>query len=273
MAIGQTPSVVAITCGRGNKDAVLAVHLSEKGRVVQQLKLDDVFDPQNREQLVELLSNRKPDVVVIGGFTLETHPLRLGLKKILREMAGAAEPNQEDFDTSTGFRDAGNEALLENEIPLIYVHDAVARIYMNSTQSKEEHPSWPTNARYALALARYAQDPLKEYCNLGADVTAVHFNDWQRYVSGLANGEPFLHDLTALHVQVSPDKLLIHLERALVTVVNGVGVDIGSALGDPYLQKMLPFLAGMGPRKVERLLKGIQRAVSNKIRPSTRVSA
>jgi transcription elongation factor SPT6 len=61
---------------------------------------------------------------------------------------------------------------------------------------------------------------------------------------------------------VSPEKLLIHLERALVTVVNSVGVDIQSALGDAYLQKMLPFLAGMGPRKVERLLKGIQRAVS-----------
>jgi transcription elongation factor SPT6 len=187
---GQSPSAVAITCGRGHKDAVLVVHLSEKGRVLQQIKLDDVVDPQNREQLVELFSSRKPDVVVIGGFTLETHPLRLALRKILREVAGGVEPNPEEVDPF-GLRDPANEPPLENEIPLIYVHDAVARIYMNSKQSQEEHPSWPTNARYALALARYAQDPLKEYCNLGADVATVQLNDWQRYVScdATANAE------------------------------------------------------------------------------------
>jgi transcription elongation factor SPT6 len=61
---------------------------------------------------------------------------------------------------------------------------------------------------------------------------------------------------------VAPEKLLIHLERALVSVVNEVGVEINRAIGHTHVQKMLPFLSGLGPRKVERLLKGIQRAVS-----------
>lgn len=52
------------------------------------------------------------------------------------------------------------------------------------------------------------------------------------------------------------------LERALVNVVNAVGVDINQAVKDVYLQKVLPFVAGLGPRKAEALVKSIIRRVS-----------
>ncbi len=182
MAPGSLPSVLAVTCGRGYKDAVLAVQLDRNSRVAHQLKLDDITTANNREQLIELLQEHRPDVVVIGGFTLDTHLLRVELKKILRELAGGGGAN--DLDPFGDLRDTINDPPLEGEIPLVYVHDAVARIYMNSIQAQQEHPSWPNNARYALGLARYAQDPLNEYSALGADIVAVQYNEWQRYVRG-----------------------------------------------------------------------------------------
>jgi transcription elongation factor SPT6 len=39
------------------------------------------------------------------------------------------------------------------------------------------------------------------------------------------------------------------LERALVNIVNTVGVDINRAVSDPYHQLLLPYIAGIGPRK------------------------
>jgi len=51
------------------------------------------------------------------------------------------------------------------------------------------------------------------------------------------------------------------LERALVNVVNAVGVDINQAVRESYLQKLLPFVAGLGPRKAEALIRNITRNV------------
>ena len=62
--------------------------------------------------------------------------------------------------------------------------------------------------------------------------------------------------------QVSQERLLQCLERALVNVVNAVGVDINQAVKEPYLQKLLPFVAGLGPRKAEALIRNITRSVS-----------
>jgi transcription elongation factor SPT6 len=67
------------------------------------------------------------------------------------------------------------DVLSKRQIPLIYVHDDVARLYMNSARAIQENPGWPANSRYALGLARFTQDPLNEYCALGADLVAITY--------------------------------------------------------------------------------------------------
>lgn len=52
------------------------------------------------------------------------------------------------------------------------------------------------------------------------------------------------------------------LERALVDVVNKVGVDINRAANDDYYASMLPYVAGLGPRKAQVLIKKIAALVS-----------
>lgn len=51
------------------------------------------------------------------------------------------------------------------------------------------------------------------------------------------------------------------MERALVDVVNKVGVDINRAVNDPYYASLLPYVAGLGPRKAEAMVKKISQLV------------
>ena len=53
------------------------------------------------------------------------------------------------------------------------------------------------------------------------------------------------------------EKLLSALERALVDVVNKVGVDINRAASESYYSYLLPYVAGLGPRKAQALIKKI----------------
>jgi transcription elongation factor SPT6 len=43
----------------------------------------------------------------------------------------------------------------------------------------------------------------------------------------------------------------------MVDIVNLCGVDINEAMGDPYTANLLPYVAGLGPRKAQLLIKGI----------------
>lgn len=55
------------------------------------------------------------------------------------------------------------------------------------------------------------------------------------------------------------------LERALVDVVNKVGVDINRAANDEYYAALLPYVAGLGPRKAQVLIRKVAALVSIKV--------
>lgn len=52
------------------------------------------------------------------------------------------------------------------------------------------------------------------------------------------------------------------MESALVNAVNLVGVDINLAMRDPYYAVLLPYVAGLGPRKASGMIRRIGAAVS-----------
>jgi len=62
-------------------------------------------------------------------------------------------------------------------------------------------------------------------------------------------------------MQLPPDKLLTALERSLVSIVNEVGVDVNKVITDPYHRHLLQFVAGLGPRKAQAILKKIGQLV------------
>ena len=74
MKAGDTSSVLAISWGKGDpqKDAISIVFLDEAGRMREHTKVDNLYDSDNVDEFIDLLKRRKPDVVVIGGFSMAT---------------------------------------------------------------------------------------------------------------------------------------------------------------------------------------------------------
>jgi len=246
MQLGETASVLAVSWGKGDplKDAISVIFMDDGGRMREYIKIDNLGDSDNRDEFVDIIRRRKPDVIVVGGFSMATAKLSQRVKEIV---GGSQNPeiNTPAFD-----------------IPVIYVNDELARIYHVNARAKAEFNSLPPNARYCVGLARYAQSPLDEYAALGPDITAITFDDEQHLVS--------LHFTTSLNAdlmlcQVPKEKLLVALERALVDVTNKVGVDINRAVTDRYYQHLLPFVCGLGPRKAREMVTKIDSLVRRQL--------
>jgi len=120
---------------------------------------------------------------------------------------------------------------------VLYVNDEVARLFQNSKRGTEEFPDLAPLSRYCIALARYLQNPLMEYIAMGKDVVSIPVHKNQHLI-----GE---------------EKLYRALETAMVDIVNLCGVDINEAVRDSYIALALPFVAGLGPRKAQSVLRKI----------------
>ncbi|ORX33718.1 transcription elongation factor SPT6, partial [Kockovaella imperatae] len=245
---GETPSVLALTNGRGGiRDAVVAVLLDEEGNIHTQTKFDNLKDDDDKEAFVDLVKRQKPVVVVVGGLSVQAARLKDDIYAALRTLAMRESgevaptmdtyPNPDDFHLASADFDA---RLAPHMVPLTYVNDATARIVMVSDDTAKDYPNLPMNARYALGLARYAQNPLNAYCKLGRSIASVTFME--------------LHQKL-----ISQEKLLVHLERGLVNAVCYMGIEINSCIADAYQRAMLPFIAGLGPRKADALVNAVLR--------------
>jgi len=120
---------------------------------------------------------------------------------------------------------------------VLYVNDEVARFYQNSKRATEEFPDLESLARYCIALARFLQNPMMEYIAMGRDVISIPVHKNQNLV-----GE---------------EKLYRAFESAMVDIVNMCGVEINEAVRDAYKALALPFVAGLGPRKTQSVIKKI----------------
>ncbi|TFK42525.1 transcription elongation factor SPT6 [Crucibulum laeve] len=230
---GDTASVLAISWGKGDpqKDAITLVFVDEAGRMREHTKIDNLHDPEMLDEFIDLLKRRKPEVIVVGGFSMATLKLTNRVKDVLRGSTG-----QPQGENSWGSAPVSNEQAFD--IPVIYVNDDVARIYQHSKRAADEFGTLSPTAKYCVGLARYTQSPLNEFAALGPDITAIPFEEDDQHL-------------------IPKDKLLVALERALVDVTNKVGVDINRAVSDSYYQHLLPFVCGLGPRKAQVLVKKI----------------
>jgi transcription elongation factor SPT6 len=241
MKPGDSSSVLAMSWGKGDpqKDAISIVFLDEAGRMREQTKIDNLYDSDNLDEFIDLLKRRKPDVIVVGGFTMATLKLSQRVKEVLqgKHLQGQESSWQQTFD-----------------IPVIYVSDDVARIYQNNQRAAEEFTGFSLNAKYCVGLARYAQSPLNEYAALGRDIINIHLGDEIQF---LVSFILWIALCCSRAVKVSDEKLLTAFEHVLVDVTNKVGVDINRAVTDNYYQHLLPFVCGLGPRKAQALVKKI----------------
>ncbi|KAI2605890.1 transcription elongation factor Spt6 [Hypoxylon fragiforme] len=230
MVLGTTPRVLTLSNGMGDpaRDPISWVWVEEDGRVIEHGKFGNLArDEAQRNAFVEVVERRKPDVIGVSGFSTDTHRLVRDLESLVNEknLTGPEFPDPDSDDYRS--------ELLE----VVVVNDEVARLYKDSPRAQADHPTLSSNTRYCVALAKYLQNPMKEYAALGKDITSLLFNPCQHLLP--------------------QEKLLKHLETSMVDMVNLCGVDINEAVSDAYTANLLPYVAGLGPRKATSVIKAI----------------
>jgi transcription elongation factor SPT6 len=131
-----------------------------------------------------------------------------------------------------------NQSGEHNKMDMVVVNDETARLFKNSQRAQEEFRDHTEVMRYCIALARRLQNPVLEYAGLGRDLLAIRHDDLQHLVP--------------------EDILYYYLERAIISVVNDLGVDINVALQSPYQASVLQYVCGFGPRKSQSILKKLE---------------
>ncbi|OAV88590.1 hypothetical protein PTTG_01510 [Puccinia triticina 1-1 BBBD Race 1] len=231
---GEVPSVVAVSNGAGDpkRDSVFVIFLDRAGRFRDHMKLDNLRDSDPRQAFADLLKTRTPDVIVVGGFSASTYRLLGDVKMVSGELS---ERMKSEMQNAQG--QLTTEAASKLNFPVIVARDDTARLNQQGKRAEEEFGELPPLGRYCVALARYVQSPLNEYAAAASDLTAISFHADQQFLP--------------------KETLQLYLERALVNIVNAVGVDINRAVNDPYYQCLLQYVCGLGPRKAQKLIKSI----------------
>lgn len=237
MVLGTVPRVLALSNGAGNRgDAICWVYMEETGRVQENGKFTDLrlgnpekFIPEGKDvaAFIELVERRKPDVVAVSGWSVETRKLYKELQDLVESKALMGAP----------YEDQEEDRERQDPLDVIIVNDECARLYGLSKRAEIEHPALPPLTRYGVALARYMQHPIREYAALGKGITSISFDPNQHLVP--------------------EEKLLRYLDTSMVDMVNLVGVDINDAVHDSYTANLLPYVCGLGPRKAAQMLKVI----------------
>jgi transcription elongation factor SPT6 len=180
---GDTCSVLAVSWGKGDpqRDAITVVFLDEAGRLREHTKIDNLVDTELRDEFVDILKRRKPDVIVIGGFSMATAKLSQRVKEVVH--GGPITPATDNPNSGWQAEPTpiNSQAF---DIPVMYVADEVARIYQHSARAAEEFSALSPTAKYCVGLARYTQSPLNEYAALGADITAISFEEEDQLLVG-----------------------------------------------------------------------------------------
>ena len=229
---GTTPRVLALSNGPGDpaRDPVCWVWVEEDGRVLDHGKLGNLSrDEGARKEFAALVERHRPDVIGVSGWTTTT-------SKLVRDLESLVT----DFDLrGAEFQDPDPDVDDDRTEPLdvVVVEDETARLYKDSARAKADHPALNPIVRYCVGLARYMQDPLKEYAALGKDVISLAFHPCQKWLP--------------------QDRLAKYIEWAMVDMVNEVGVDLREAMTDTSVANLLPYIAGLGPRKATSMVKAI----------------
>ncbi|KAG1465468.1 hypothetical protein G6F46_001768 [Rhizopus delemar] len=215
------PRVVTVSSGNGtHKDPIVAVFVNQRGKVLDQIEVPNLKDERYWREFSEFIKSKKANVLGIAGYNAEIRKVIKHMQTMLSEINQANE--------QSGF----------SKMDMVIVDDETARLYKNSRRAQQEFPEHTETMRYCISLARRLQNPVMEYTGLNRDLLAIQHHELQHLIP--------------------EDTLLFYLERALISVVNDLGIDINAAIQSPYLASALQYVSGFGPRKAQSILKKIE---------------
>ncbi|KAJ2763231.1 Transcription elongation factor spt6, partial [Coemansia nantahalensis] len=121
-----------------------------------------------------------------------------------------------------------------DDIQVTYASDETARLWWDSARAQAELSGLRREERYCVSVARALQDPAAEYAAMGQDLLHLPLHPRQRDVDQRA--------------------LLVVIERALINVINRVGVDVNLVARHAHKHPVLQYVSGLGPRKAHAII-------------------
>ena len=191
--------------------------------------MQDIGSRAAAENVMRFIINHKPQIIALGSGSVECVKLKNILEIIVaevlvnhtQEMKGAVE---------------------SGDIPVILSSQVIPHLWSTSEAATEEIVQATETVREAVALGRMFIDPLP--------VAASLFSH-RKEIVGLN-----LHEAQQFLTQ---DEQIAAMERAMVTIVNQVGVDLVEIVRHPWKAFTLPFVAGLGLRKAAILVDAIKK--------------
>lgn len=229
---GTIPKVLALSNGEGQRDsAVIGIAMNYDGSISEHVKFEENYRDQEFERkLLQLIDRFAPEVIAISGYNVQISHLKKRVEEIVKlnkkmvspEIIGDEIDDQEE----------------PVELPVLYIPNETSRLFEHSDRANEEFSDKPVVAKFCIGLARYVQSPLLEYIALGDTVTTISIHKYQTLLP--------------------EHKLMEAIESVFVDMTSLTGIKINDAIRHPYLAQSLQYISGLGPRKANSLIKGIE---------------
>jgi transcription elongation factor SPT6 len=233
---GMVSRVLALTNGEGKKDsAVIAIAMDFDGTISHHVKFDEsIRDNEFERKLLNLIDRFKPEVVAVSGYNINCSHLKKKVEEIVKNnKKTTVEEDEDEYNNNDHDQDKK-----EVELPVIYVPNETARLFEYSERANEEFSDKPVVAKFCIGIARYVQNPLLEYISLSDSITSIQIHK---------------------HQSLLPEhKLREAIDSIFVDIQCLVGIKINDAIRSNHYAQALPYIAGLGPRKSNNLIKGIE---------------
>lgn len=131
------------------------------------------------------------------------------------------------------------------------IKDDLPKIFMNSQRSKKMFPELQPAEAAAVSLARFAQEPLAEYCGAWNSASPQEIFGYELLFLNIHPLKPLLKG--------AQQALLNALEYKLVDAVCEMGVDVNKACAYDHLAPLLAFVGGLGLRKADALRQNVRK--------------
>lgn len=229
-----------------NKDGVLRAHDLVPAQAMN----------QKNDRIKKFLVENRPDLVVINasGASASRSTCLTVEKNILKEVE--EEIRRRDIVRREGRIDGvayadDDEEIVSYKAQVMIIKDDLPKIFMNSQRSKKMFPELQPAESAAVSLARFAQEPLAEYCGAWNSASPQEIFGYELLFLNVHPLKPLLKG--------AQQALLNALEYRLVDAVCEMGVDVNKACAYDHLAPLLAFVGGLGLRKADALRQNVRK--------------
>jgi len=262
---GDLP-IVGVCASMDTKDGTYLAAVNGRGELSDHVAVPggtSITDSNIRERVITFLMQTRPAAVIVGssgGVGSRLTSRRLGeviteaTERWNNRLIQGQDEDDEDFEARMdNFRmmhphiDDDDDVVWKCNVDI--VDDNVAQLFGRSIRGKKEFPDTAVNLKVAVAVARWAKDPL---CELAYTWSAA--SD-----AGVFGTEMLFLNIHPLQRLLPKPMLLRQFERVLCNATAAVGVDINGACSYDHMHGLLTFVPGLGPRKANNLKQNVER--------------